>query len=49
MLELKLNIRKSDGGEVDIAARLSYFADNLDTPASMSVRYRFALDGDEEY
>ena len=49
VLELNLHINKSDQEEVDVAARLSCFADNLDEPASMSVRCRFALEGDKEY
>lgn len=48
---LELNLHFRDGGreESEIAARLGCFADNLDEPESMTVRYRFALEGDEEY
>ena len=49
VLELNLHIRDGGREESEIAARLGYFADNLDEPESMTVRYRFALEGDEEY
>ena len=49
VLELNLHISNDGREESEIAARLGYFADNLDEPESMTVRYRFALEGDEEY